>query len=45
MNQILGIGWYQNKLNLTKVGGATMGGFPPNGPSKIQTFYPFKLDT
>ena len=20
-----------------------MGGFPPNGPSKIQTFYPFKL--
>ena len=22
-----------------------MGGFPPNGLSEIQTFYPFKVDT
>ena len=34
----------RNKLNLTKIEGATMGGFPPNEPSRIQTFYPFKLD-
>ena len=25
----------KNKLNLTKIGGATMGGLPPNGLSKI----------
>ena len=35
----------KNKLNLTKIGETMMGGFPPNGPSKIQTFYLFKLDT
>ena len=34
----------KNKVNLTKIGRATMGGFTPNAPSKIRTFYPFKRD-
>ena len=28
----------RNKLNLTKIGGATMGGFPPNDPPKFKLF-------
>ena len=35
----------KNKLNVTKIGGATMEVSPPNGPSKVQTFQPCKLDT
>ena len=35
----------KNKLHLRKIGGVIMGGLPPNGPSKIQTFYLLKIDT
>ena len=28
----------KNKLNLTKIGGSKMEGFPQMGPPKIQTF-------
>ena len=34
----------KNKLTLTKIGSSAIGAFP-NGPSKIQTFQPLKLDT
>ena len=44
MNQDFGMVDIKNKLNQTKIGEATMGGFPPNRLFKIQTFYPFKLD-